>query len=40
LMSPCLVSLVLWSIRTIIECTIERKKWCNDAIKIQTPKSR
>jgi hypothetical protein len=39
LILPCLALLVLQSIRTIIEATIERKTAAHDAIKIQTPKS-
>jgi hypothetical protein len=41
---PCLDSLVLQSIKTIIEAIIKNKtkhgRTCNDAIKIQTPRSR
>jgi hypothetical protein len=40
LMLACLVPLTLWSIRTIIEHTLEKNSLpCNDATKIQTPES-
>jgi hypothetical protein len=47
LISPCLVALVLWSIRIIIATTINKQtnkqkagQTCKDVIKIQTPRSR
>jgi hypothetical protein len=42
LIFPCLVPLVLWCIKTIMEAVIKGKNGCtcNDAIKIQTPRSR
>jgi hypothetical protein len=46
LIFPCLVPLVLWFIKTIIKAVIKTNKQtknghtCNDAIKIQTPRSR
>jgi hypothetical protein len=40
LILPCLDPLVLQSIRTIIEATIKNSCPYNDAIKIQTPRSR
>jgi hypothetical protein len=45
LILPCLFPLVLPSFRTVIEATIKKQKQktshtCNDAMKIQTSKSR